>query len=265
MMENLNPNKDNEIRHGRRTLRSGSFGGATNEGFGAASGERILIVSALMVFALILLLAVVISTYVRKESGTQHNFEMQIEFLDGKFNIVKRCTDKDCEVYKYVKKDVQDVTVVSEELPTCKQEGKRVYGFTEDGTELVYEVNLPKTGHLVNGVDANELKTSDGYLVYDGKFVQVLLGNGSKPECGKTYSADVAGYLCSACGDFIREAVTVIHTKGDKWIAVEGIEVTCVSGGLEVLYCKFCNVEIMEQRASSALSHLYEHKLTYNR
>ena len=265
-MGNLNPDKDNEIKNDRRNTRSRILRVSMSEGASVASAERILISAAMIVFALVLLLSVVIFTLVNKTSSIHdHNFETKLELVGEKYNIVKRCTDEKCEFSEILVEDIRDFEVLAETLPTCTEDGKRVYAFNHDGKDFTYEEVLAKTNHRVNGVNVNELKTSDGCLAYDGQYVQVLLGNDAKLECGKTYSSDVAGFTCSSCGEFINEVVKVSHTKGDKWIAVEGIEVTCSSGGLEVLYCKFCKIEIMEQRSVPALSHLYKHELVYNK
>lgn len=273
--ENPNSEKNNEIREKRPKA-------AAQVGVISAEKEKIYILLAMIAFALIILTVTLAITFCGKDgtgdgngdgkdpvvdddngdddnNANKHNYQMTLELVDGKFNVIGHCTDEGCTAPDIIERDVQGVTVSSEVAATCSADGKKIYTYTKDGKNLTFEETLAKTGHMINGVSVDSLKDKDGALTYDGKNVHVL---GTR-NCGTIVPSDVGSFLCSSCNKLIGAIVYIPHIKGTEWVVEE--DAICGKDGKECIYCKLCNEEVMEERTIPALTHSYVDTLEYRK
>ena len=248
--------------------RSRSSANYSKSGVLVIDRERFIILLAMIAFALVLVSVVLVTAITgggndnKNQGGALnndahvHDLKMSMELVEGKFNLLDSC--RGCEYSEVVEADVKNVTM-TETNPTCVKSGSRVYTMIKDGQELAVTETLPKIGHKINGVSVDELKNSDGYLVYNGESVSAF--EGEEIVCGKVIQNGL--YVCSECSIKYKATVIVEHNPEEAWKTLPGNEATCAKEGLATRSCKRCNV-ILEETVVSTLGHSYRESLKWD-
>lgn len=277
-MDNLNRNEGDVSVGNDKTTNATAPRYRASASVAAISREKLVVLIAMLAFALVLFSVVLVVTLVGNkggydmsggngglggldnvgDSGKDHNhsYAFEMELVDGKFNLLAKCNGGDgCDKPEYKVEDVQGVTV-SETVPaSCAEEGRVVYSLSMDGKTITYTEKTNALGHKINGVNASELVNADGYLVYDG--VNVVISDGVQLACNKGY-AEGGFYKCGVCAANVAAPVFVPHIAGDtnnadNWVTVK--PATCTEDGKAVARCKLCNAESAAERVIPALGH----------
>ena len=240
-----------------RTVRYGSAGAGT-----VLLKEKIVIITAMASFALMLLGIVLAITFCGKEdtglTNHTHKYDIKLEKIGDTFYITGECTAANCDNPGYTEIDPKDVTVTEERKATCKAGGQLVYSVERFGMKLTKTVYTEKENHKLGGVDVKTLMDDNGALIYDSDNKQMSL---TRPAdmCGQILEGS---YTCSACEDkvFVKKML-IPHDSDGTWSIVVGSEPTCTENGIEAEYCKYCD-KMMNQRNVPATGHNFRYSLT---
>ena len=213
---------------------TGKIKAPSRSGAIAIERDKIVIFCAMLALATVLFLAVLaaMAIDIPVKNQHEHTFNLSMELVDGKFNLLNNCTS--CGFSEYLEKDVKGASVLVERAATCDTDGKRIYVLYRDDKESYYEEILPKTNHKINGVSVEELKNEDGYLLYDSETINMV--GDADFVCGEGVIQGV--FVCSECATACYVDVLSDHAPEDEWSGVEGSSPTCTMGGKEVLIPK---------------------------
>ena len=119
-----------------------------SEIFGAVKlKNKIMIVSTMAAFALLLVTVIGVLNLVTVDTHT-HDYSYSIDRSeDGNFNLIGICKVSNCESPYYAEIGISGVKLLMAESSTCSKEGKRVYSYTKDGVTVKYVENIPMAAH----------------------------------------------------------------------------------------------------------------------
>lgn len=153
--------------------------------------------------------------------------------------------------------------------------GKATYTITVDDQPFPFEVSLPATEHVLNGVEMPDKNADGAFIVYDvKKYAGLTLA--VNPENKETCAESGADYvfICEECGGPVIVKGTIDHTKpvdaketteafpGDEAADKTKIYVvpaTCTDAGSKTYYCSACEQWVPE--TVEALGHDYAYEL----
>lgn len=225
--------------------------------------EKIIIIASASALAVVLItVALLLAFCGTGDSGSgdgvgvhTHTYgDFKLEKVDGKFNLIGKCTAAGCPIPDFLLKDVK--TEIKSETQTACGYKEIVYSFNYDGTEVTYSEGIVvESNHRLNGKFENEFLDENRVANYDIPGVKIF--SGGTYECEGTVDGY---YMCDDCQQLVQINVFKPHI-GELAVTLEP---DCDTLGKESTVCKDCGVILAEGDDIPALGHSYEYEISGN-
>lgn len=160
-----------------------------------------------------------------------HKYSVDTETLtEGEDGVTATIICSECEYSETKFFDDYDKEIVKS---TCKEEGKIVFSFIYDGTEIVCINTLDKVYHTVDGVQIDPNKAH-----------YVTAGITEFVDYESTCSKEGRGhYICEVCGEMQLVVTKLPHDFNDNPV-LDSLKPTCDTDGWETRHCDTCGVDV---------------------
>ena len=249
MVENNNHNNDNQDNNGTSSIIE-----MINEIVKKLTPKEklaiIISMSALAVILIttVLLLALCGRTPADKQPDHTHEYNLALEYVDGRFNLIGKCNRVGCS-----NPDLKVEGVNATVDATKSGCSSKVYTYDFNGQIAECILIDPNGHHRLNGVDVTTLLNSDGSLNYD------IPGVKKFSNVSYVCNGTTAGYFeCDDCNEVVDVQVYRPHVPG---AILEVVHPGCDTVGKTSVTCDNCKVVLGDGEDIPALGHAYKFEL----
>ena len=206
------------------------MGGILNDALRSMkSKEKVTVIASMTAVAALLVGIVVMIAYFSGATHV-HKYDGKLEFSQGQFNFIAKCTDENCENPDLYIENV-NATVFSTKAPTCLTYGEIVYAYEYEGCIVKCAMETDKSGHALGGVEMDLNKT---YKYYEDIF-QNRLNISTNIPCNSTGEGS---FVCDVCHQ--QQSVNVVSENHKFYFEITKLP-TAQNEGKAIYKCRNVN------------------------